>query len=55
MRKANVDVTIVMDLEKEKALIEAIVPILENLKETGKIDRAHITSHEIEEPYELEI
>lgn len=55
MRKSNVTVTLVMKLEKEPALIEAIVPILENLKETGKIESAYITSKEIEVPYSLEI
>lgn len=55
MRKANVTIKMIMALEKEQGLIENIVPILAKLKENGVIESAHITSMEIEVPYDLEI
>lgn len=55
MRKSNVTVTMVMSLEKEPPLIEKIVPILVKMKEEGEIEKAHISSKEIEVPYDLDI
>jgi len=55
VRKSSININIITSLDKEKQVLDQIVKTLKDLKENTQIERATITTQEIEEPITLAI